>query len=430
MSLLNQVLQDLDLRSQPEQRPQAVRLAATASVTGYADDFEQHGGPDWLRFGAWSMIAVAALTGVAVFVGAYQAIDPARYLVQPQTATAAAQALASPTRSNVSSVAAHSGVGRATDRAAAAPLPGDSGVVPGPVPGGAEGVRHTRAGSPDAATVSAAAVNGSGAGDPLRAASSGRQAGPAAVETRPAVAPPGAVNEAAVDAPAAADRYIPLRNAVAPPPLQPRVKSAANDRASNTAVKTPRPAAAEPLADVRQAIAQGDLAEAEVMLQQRLRTAPTDRTARELLVGLMLRGDRQATALQQLDRGLAHDPEHIKFILIKARLLAQNGDTPAALALLEQAPRAASGRVELLQMLGALYQQQGRYRDAVDDYRALLAMTPDSGPAWVGLAISLDGLGDPGAAEAYRRALQLGGLPAAAESYARTRSDQLGSGDG
>ena len=42
-----------------------------------------------------------------------------------------------------------------------------------------------------------------------------------------------------------------------------------------------------------------------------------------------------------------------------------------------------------------------------------------------GLIIILDGLGDSAALEAYGRALWFGGLPAAAESYARQRVSQL-----
>ena len=74
-------------------------------------------------------------------------------------------------------------------------------------------------------------------------------------------------------------------------------------------------------------------------------------------------------------------------------MLAQDGETDEAIKILEGAPAASRGRAERLQMLGALYQQQSRYEDALQSYRALLSLTPDAGPAWVGLAISLDGLG-------------------------------------
>ena len=47
-----------------------------------------------------------------------------------------------------------------------------------------------------------------------------------------------------------------------------------------------------------------------------------------------------------------------------------------------------------------------------------------------GLAISLDALGDAEALETYRRALQVGGLPGPAATYARQRIAQLEAGDG
>ncbi|MGB5453055.1 MAG: hypothetical protein WBN00_13260, partial [Sedimenticolaceae bacterium] len=70
-------------------------------------------------------------------------------------------------------------------------------------------------------------------------------------------------------------------------------------------------------------------------------------------------------------------------------------------------------------------QQRSRYEEALESYRALLALIPESGAVWVGLAISLDGLGDADALDAYKRALQLGGLPAAAAHYARQRIGQM-----
>ena len=125
-----------------------------------------------------------------------------------------------------------------------------------------------------------------------------------------------------------------------------------------------------------------------------------------------------------------HHPRHPKFVMIKARLLAQNGDTAAAIQLLERSPVAGRGGVQLRQMLGALYQQQGRYEEAVESYRTLLTFTPSAGPAWVGLAISLDALGDAEAPDAYRRALALGSLPVPAAAYARQRIVELGAPDG
>jgi MSHA biogenesis protein MshN len=222
--------------------------------------------------------------------------------------------------------------------------------------------------------------------------------------------------------------YLPLRNTglpqVADTPAPSRHGPASGE------IKIAKTPAVEPLADARLAIARGDLAGAETLLRQHLQRASDDLAARELLIGLMLRGNRHDAANAQLDEGLGHHPRHLKFVMIKARLLAQNGDSAAAIQLLERSPVAGRDGVQLRQMLGALYQQQGRYEEAVENYRTLLAYTPGAGPAWVGLAISLDALGDAEAPDAYRRALVLGGLPVPAAAYARQRIVQLGAPDG
>ena len=188
-----------------------------------------------------------------------------------------------------------------------------------------------------------------------------------------------------------------------------------------------RPSAAE---RARRQIDAGDLAAAEQTVADRLRRQPADREARELLIGLMLRGGRYAEAGAAVDEGLVHHPGHRKLVLIKARLLTQAGATDAAVELLKTLPQAGAGSVEVLQTLGALYQHQQRFAEAVLVYRQLVSGRPTLGTAWVGLAICLDSLGDAEALEAYRQALSLGDLPAAAARYAQQRRDALEGGNG
>ena len=216
--------------------------------------------------------------------------------------------------------------------------------------------------------------------------------------------------------------YLPLKNA-GPPAGQ-----AAPD--TPTKVKVQSGDRLKPNERARRQIEAGELSAAEETVTQRLAARPGDREARELLVGMMLRGGRYVQALEAINAGLRHHPDHRKFLLIKARLLAQSGDTDGAVTLLEGRLAEGEGSREALQMLGALRQQQGHYDEAVAVYRRLVERAPTTGPAWVGLAIGLDALGDPGALEAYTRALSLGGLPEAAARYARQRRAELGSGNG
>jgi Flp pilus assembly protein TadD len=185
-----------------------------------------------------------------------------------------------------------------------------------------------------------------------------------------------------------------------------------------------------PLVAVRQMIERGDLTQAEARLEEYLERQPDSREGRELLLGLMLRGDRLQAAMTQLELGLRHHPGHPAFLLIKARLLIRQGQGDAARELLADHHQSGRATAEMLQMLGALYQQQQRYAAAAETYRELTRLRPDSGPAWAGLAISLDAAGEAGAGSAYRRALRLGGLPRAAADYAGQRLAALGGSDG
>jgi tetratricopeptide (TPR) repeat protein len=278
----------------------------------------------------------------------------------------------------------------------------------------------------------------SGVTAPPAVASSADDAGSAAAELAPetsdAPEQPAALEITAMGGQASSDGgeaeavvYLPLRNTEVPP-LEPQAADATEDAPSSGVVKTVRGIPLQPLESARQAIAAGELAKAEALLRDRLRSAPADRGARELLIGLMLRGERAAEALQQLEAGLGYHPQHLNYILIKARLLSDANQLDAATALLERAPPGSSERPQTLQLLAALYQQQGRAELAVERYRELVALRPAAGDAWMGLAVSLDSLGSADAPEAYRRALAIGGLPSAAAPYARERLSQLAAG--
>jgi len=117
-------------------------------------------------------------------------------------------------------------------------------------------------------------------------------------------------------------------------------------------------------------------------------------------------------------------------VIIPAAILAAASFTAQATELLESITAQRPAGREALQMLGALYQQQQDYAAAIMVYRRLVSAAPDAGAAWVGLAIALDGQGRGGALDAYRRALSLGGLPPAAERYARQRRESLEAGNG
>lgn len=397
MSLLNQVLQDLDERT-PAAQARPVHLSV-APTTAQVDEDSAGRRADWLRLLFGVLVVLVFVVAVWKF---YPVGDDG----------AAKSAVPPPTPAPATMPAPADGVeGRVS------PAPADAA---GPT---APGAVVQRAGSrqpvavPDAGPTAAAVVTDE------KAKTVGDIAASVAAVPQAEVGAP--VAEAVVAAAEQTDEvdYLVLRNTELP--VDDAVEPVQTTAPGNTEVKTAKAEAGDPVERARQAIGDGELSAAEVLLQERLLRVADDRDARELLIGLMLRGGRYDAAMQELDAGLVHHPRHGKFLLIKARILAQLGQTGPAIGVLESAAAVDSGKVERLQMLGALYQQESRFAEAVDSYRELLKIDQRIGSSWVGLAISLDGQGDPKALQAYKRALSLGGLPQAAESYARQRVARL-----
>ncbi len=386
MSLLNQLLQDLDARA-PAAVHHPVRRAEAPAVVDPDEESLFQRRPDWRQLVIWTLVGAAVMAWAWRFLAVDNVSDvPTATVIElPPTAEVQPPVAAVDLTPSLNTSASRSAeVLRTADEA-----------------NPSAAAEATRAPAPTNAEVLPIAQD----------------------QTSATAAGPVADNDTMPSEP-----YLPLRNTVLPQAADTPATSARSSAIGE--IKIAKTAVVEPLSDARMAIARGDLAEAETLLQQHLQRASNDLAARELLIGLMLRGNRRAAAIAQLDQGLMHHPRHLKFVIIKARLLAQNGDTAAAIRLLERSPVTGRDAVQLRQMLGAMYQQQGRYEAAVENYRTLLAFTPSAGPAWVGLAISLDALGDAEAPDAYRRALVLGGLPVPAAAYARQRIVELGAPDG
>lgn len=398
MSLLNEVLQDLDARAAPSGRT-PLQLAAATPTAALADDLDDAPRPDRVRMLVWTGVALVAMLAAFAFWADEPKPAETRVVQLPAGSVAGAVRAAVP---EVFSAISAEPLSEPLDDPVESVLPATAPDEPQVVPT----ARPPAAGDSPVAPVVAIVAE------------------PEPVVARAPVGPT-VVEPAGPAMPADDTGFVPLRNAHPP---------ATDIGPTGVARKTgvvKAPSMVSGLEEIRRQIGAGELAEAEHRLAAHLKDRPASREARELLVGLMLRGERHAAALRELEAGLGHHPDHEAFLLIRARLLAQAGETGRAISALERAGNRRAGRgFAVLQMLGALYQQEGRYAAAAEIYRELLTARPGSGPGWVGLAISLDALGDTDASEAYRRAVSLGGLPAAAESYARRRLAALENGDG
>jgi Tfp pilus assembly protein PilF len=174
-------------------------------------------------------------------------------------------------------------------------------------------------------------------------------------------------------------------------------------------------------------LSQGRLAEGESALRETLDQDGNNHKARELLAGLLIRGNRNEEALGLLKEGTGLAPQHPGFALLQARILMQQGDRPQAARLLEEVARSGTGNKQVITLLAVLYQQQKQHERALELYRMLIEREPGLGSNWAGAAISLEALGNPDEAmAAYQRALNSPNLAPALRAYAIDRIQNLG----
>ncbi|MCW8890104.1 MAG: tetratricopeptide repeat protein [Sedimenticola sp.] len=167
---------------------------------------------------------------------------------------------------------------------------------------------------------------------------------------------------------------------------------------------------------------EGRLGDAESSLRHVLELDHQNHEARRYLGMLLLNAGDRSEFFSLLNEGLQIAPGHAPFVLLVGRAFIETGEQLKAISLLEQRLPATGNDVELLAMLGSLYQQAGQYATAIKTYRQLVAQQPDNARAVAGLAISLDATGEhEQALVLYRQVLDKQALPVEVSEYARQR---------
>ena len=181
--------------------------------------------------------------------------------------------------------------------------------------------------------------------------------------------------------------------------------------------------------DFRRGVAllnQGRASEADDAFNAALANNAAYRPARQALIALLLEQRRLDDARKLLQEGLAIDPSYTAYAVVLARLFVERGELAASLEVLNAAKGSARGNAEYNALLGTVLQRLAKHREAADAYREALRLAPDAGPAWVGLAMSLEALEHrPEAAEAFRRAMATGSLSTDLRVFAEQRAHSL-----
>lgn len=439
MSLINQMLKDLEARHGVAAGDRVLD-ALPASAHGHAT------GRGAARLAWWlSALVIAMLLVLVAYLlwsrpvtGAGSGTGvPASMATAGTVSTARASTLASiPARPLMRASAGDDGVTAAPSRSPApvATVTPASQAGSAISPAGHSGAQ-TEAPNPAPAAVPASArVSGEGPAAGQSTAQAKVQAGP-----RVSALPPnrGAESKPAPAGPAQAPAS--TRGGVdvgakgmeaATPAAEAEDAAAAGDMHKRQRPLTPAQRAEQAYRYALAEFARGDASKGEQSLRAALRMEPDYLPAREVLAGVLLRGGRLVEAGELLREGLQRAPDHALFARLYARVLLAQGQTDAAVHLLERHRHAAGAQQpDYDALLAALYQRSGRYAQAAGLYRRLVILRPGAGAWWLGLGLALEGAGKSGqAVEAYRQALGTGALPAASRTYVQQRLSVLGGG--
>lgn len=179
-----------------------------------------------------------------------------------------------------------------------------------------------------------------------------------------------------------------------------------------------------------QARQQGNLTEALQALEQALQWNRQHTAARQTLVAWLLESGQPEEAIRHLKEGLAHDPGQSGLAMILARLQVDQGQVAAALATLQRSLPWTLEGAEYHAFLAALLQRQQNHKETIAHYQIALRLKPENALWWMGLGISLQAERQNAAA---RDAFQLAksnaavtpGFSADLQSFVEQRLNQL-----
>lgn len=161
------------------------------------------------------------------------------------------------------------------------------------------------------------------------------------------------------------------------------------------------------------AVNQGRTAEAVDGLRNVLRHDPLHIASRQLLLKLLLEGKRPDEAAQVLQDGLQGQPAQIGWAMSLARLQVDRKDLTGAWQTLNHSLPAAGSNADYQGFTAHVLQRLGRHKEAAEHFQAATRLSPGDGRWWLGLGLALEEEGRVSEArEAFLRARQCGNLGA------------------
>jgi MSHA biogenesis protein MshN len=183
----------------------------------------------------------------------------------------------------------------------------------------------------------------------------------------------------------------PVAERVTPPPPLP---SAAAESVPGAIDKQMREVTPPERAEIafRRGVAQlqeGRANAAELDFRDALKQDPSHSSARQALLGLLLDSGRNNEAEQLLRKAIEINPRQPRHAMVLARLEVERGEVAGAINTMVGALPYVRSDPDFHAFLAALLQREGRHREAVDYYHAALRGVPGNGVWMMGLGISL-----------------------------------------
>jgi MSHA biogenesis protein MshN len=173
-------------------------------------------------------------------------------------------------------------------------------------------------------------------------------------------------------------------------------------------------------------IQEGRANAAELEFRDALKQDPTHVGALQALLGLLVDSGRNNEAEQFLVKALQINPRQPRHAMVLARLEVERGDVTGAINTMVAALPYVQTDFDFYAFLAALLQREGRHREAVDYYRTALRGVSGNGVWMMGLAISLRASNQAAEArEAFASALNSKQLSPALQEFVERQLREL-----
>lgn len=171
---------------------------------------------------------------------------------------------------------------------------------------------------------------------------------------------------------------------------------------------------------------QGRVTEAMEGYTRVLSIEPGHEAARQAMVGLLIESKQMGEAERHLKEALKANPKQAGFAMMLSRIQVERGDLGLAIETLEKALPYGQNHPDYRAFLAALLQRQSRHQEAIGHYQAAVRASPGSGVWLMGLGISLEAehrLAE--AQDAFRRARDSNSLNPELTAFVEQRLRQM-----